>query len=56
MYVKCDSLVDAQKLFDVMIDRDLCSWNTLLSGYAKMGLLEQARKMFDEMSKRDCFY
>ncbi|GAV88472.1 PPR domain-containing protein/PPR_2 domain-containing protein/PPR_3 domain-containing protein/DYW_deaminase domain-containing protein [Cephalotus follicularis] len=55
MYVKCDSLVDAQKLFDEMPDRDLCSWNVLISGYAKAGLLDKARKLFDEMTERDTF-
>lgn len=55
MYAKCDSLVNAQKLFDEMTERDLCSWNVLISGYAKIGLLEEARKLFDEIPERDNF-
>ncbi|GLU13608.1 hypothetical protein SLE2022_302350 [Rubroshorea leprosula] len=55
MYVKCGSLVDAQKMFDLMGERDLCSWNTMISGYAKRGLLKEARKLFDEMPERDNF-
>ncbi|KAK7301048.1 hypothetical protein RJT34_11904 [Clitoria ternatea] len=34
---------------------DLCSWNTLIAGYAKLGRLQRARKLFDEMSHRDNF-
>ncbi|KAK6128666.1 hypothetical protein DH2020_037597 [Rehmannia glutinosa] len=55
LYCKCGSILDAQKLFDEMGDRDLCSWNTLISGYAKLGRVLEARKLFDEMPKRDNF-
>ncbi|KAK6258482.1 hypothetical protein SCA6_012956 [Theobroma cacao] len=55
MYAKCRSLADAQNVFDEMSDRDLCSWNTLMSGYAKMGMLKEANKLFDEMPERDNF-
>ncbi|KAK6152711.1 hypothetical protein DH2020_012350 [Rehmannia glutinosa] len=55
LYCKCGSIPDAQKLFDEMGDRDLCSWNTLISGYAKLGRVLEARKLFDEMPKRDNF-
>ncbi|EYU39396.1 hypothetical protein MIMGU_mgv1a026743mg, partial [Erythranthe guttata] len=55
LYCKCESISDARKLFDEMGDRDVCSWNTLISGYAKMGRVSEARKLFDEMPKRDNF-
>ncbi|XP_059635103.1 pentatricopeptide repeat-containing protein At4g37170 [Cornus florida] len=55
MYCKCESLADARRVFDEMTDRDLCSWNTMISGYAKMGQLEEARKLFDAMPERDSF-
>ncbi|GFQ01935.1 pentatricopeptide repeat-containing protein at4g37170 [Phtheirospermum japonicum] len=35
LYCKCGSMSDAQNLFDEMRDRDLCSWNTLISGKHK---------------------
>jgi hypothetical protein len=34
------SIGDAQKLFDEMGERDLCSWNTMIFGYAKVGKLK----------------
>ncbi|KAG2719881.1 hypothetical protein I3843_02G006600 [Carya illinoinensis] len=55
MYVKCGSLWHAQKMFDEMGEKDLCSWNTMISGYAKVGKLEQARNLFNEMPERDNF-
>ncbi|PSR87999.1 Pentatricopeptide repeat-containing protein [Actinidia chinensis var. chinensis] len=55
LYCKCESLVDAQKVFDEMRERDLCSWNVMISGYAKVGQLYEARNMFDKMPERDNF-
>ncbi|KAL1558907.1 pentatricopeptide repeat-containing protein-like protein [Salvia divinorum] len=55
LYCKCGSMSDARKLFDEMGDRDLCSWNTLISGYARIGMVLKARELFDEMSERDNF-
>ncbi|KNA17414.1 hypothetical protein SOVF_080330, partial [Spinacia oleracea] len=55
MYVRCGSLSDAQKVFDEMPERDLCSWNTMIKGYGKTGKVELARKLFDEMPQRDGF-
>ncbi|CAO2827983.1 unnamed protein product [Amaranthus hypochondriacus] len=55
MYAKCGSLEDAQKVFDEMLERDLCSWNTIIKGYAKLGKLDFASKLFDEMPQRDEF-
>lgn len=55
MYVKCDSLADARKVFDEMAERDACSWNTLIAGYSKKGQLDEARRLFDKMHDKDNF-
>ncbi|KAG6415649.1 hypothetical protein SASPL_123062 [Salvia splendens] len=55
LYCKCGSMSDSRKLFDEMGERDLCSWNTLISGYARIGMVLEARELFDEMSERDNF-
>lgn len=55
LYCKCDSFSDARNLFDEMGERDLCSWNTLISGFSKMGRMVEARNLFDQMPERDNF-
>ncbi|KAM6546930.1 hypothetical protein CsatB_027666 [Cannabis sativa] len=49
MYIKFDTLRDAQKVFDEMCERDLITWNSLISGYARMGKMKRARELFNEM-------
>ncbi|GKB21155.1 pentatricopeptide repeat-containing protein, partial [Tanacetum coccineum] len=48
-------LVDARNVFDEMREKDLCSWNTLVSGYAKAGRVDDAMTLFNEMVERDNF-
>lgn len=40
MYCKCDQLREAVNLFDEMPLRDTVSWNSLISGFLKVGKLE----------------
>ncbi|GMY15215.1 pentatricopeptide repeat-containing protein At4g32430, mitochondrial [Fagus crenata] len=37
MYSRCGLLVEAQRVFDEMPNRDLVSWNAILSGYTQEG-------------------
>ncbi|XLT31652.1 hypothetical protein HN873_062944 [Arachis hypogaea] len=40
LFTKCGKLSYARDLFDNMTHRDIYSWNSLLSAYAKLGLVE----------------
>lgn len=49
MYVKCGSLVLAQMVFDVLPERDVVSWNTMIAGYVHQDLAEEALELYDKM-------
>ncbi|XP_074582470.1 pentatricopeptide repeat-containing protein At2g29760, chloroplastic [Curcuma longa] len=53
MYVKCESLEDAELLFHSMNTKDSISWTTMLVGYCKSGHFHAARHLFDQMPDRD---
>ncbi|XP_021894236.1 pentatricopeptide repeat-containing protein At3g24000, mitochondrial-like [Carica papaya] len=48
-YCKCGFLEDARDLFDEMQERDLVSWNAMISGYAGSEEYEEAVFLFMEM-------
>ncbi|XP_072964461.1 pentatricopeptide repeat-containing protein At1g71490-like [Typha angustifolia] len=49
MYVKCGELCVARKLFDEMLERDVVSWNSIISGYASKGMWKEAFELFERM-------
>ncbi|KAK7312244.1 hypothetical protein VNO77_35976 [Canavalia gladiata] len=53
MYFSCGDYVHARKVFDKMEDRNLYTWNNMLSGYVKLGMMKQARSMFYQMPHKD---
>ncbi|OWM72414.1 hypothetical protein CDL15_Pgr018299 [Punica granatum] len=54
MYSKCEEVSEAQKLFDVgHHNLDLISWNSMISGYIRSGLLERAEALFYSMPEKD---
>ncbi|XVE79418.1 hypothetical protein DITRI_Ditri14bG0056900 [Diplodiscus trichospermus] len=53
MYTKCGSLEDAKRLFDMMEEKDIVTWTTMLDGYAKLGEYEAARRVLDIMPRQD---
>ncbi|KAK9160881.1 hypothetical protein Syun_007222 [Stephania yunnanensis] len=53
MYVKFKEMGKACQLFNLMSERDVVSWTTLVSGYAGLGHLEIAVKLFDQMPNRN---
>lgn len=51
MYTKCGRLEDAEKIFSSMEERDLISWNSLLTGCAHHGYGSDVIVMFEEMRR-----
>ncbi|XP_039014272.1 putative pentatricopeptide repeat-containing protein At3g47840 [Hibiscus syriacus] len=49
LYVKNGFLADADLLFSQLIERDLLSWTTLISGYAQSDHSEMAIEYFNQM-------
>ncbi|XP_024978674.1 pentatricopeptide repeat-containing protein At2g34400 [Cynara cardunculus var. scolymus] len=49
MYSRCGYLGCARKVFDEITDRDLVSWNSMISGYSKMGFPRGALELFERM-------
>ncbi|CAN1748000.1 Pentatricopeptide repeat-containing protein At4g22760 [Linum perenne] len=43
----------AQKAFDDTIDKNVVSWNSILSGYLKSGNLDEAKRVFDQIPEKD---
>lgn len=52
-YCVCSSLKDARKLFNQMPEKNIVSWNVLLNGYSKAGLLDLATDLFDKIPGKD---
>lgn len=55
-YVRRREMAKARKLFDEMPERDVVSWNLMISGYVSCRgrWVEDGRHLFDEMPDRDC--
>lgn len=46
-------LADAKSFFNEMPDRNVVSWNVMLNGYAKAGLLDLALNIFERIEDKD---
>ncbi|KAF3448422.1 hypothetical protein FNV43_RR09135 [Rhamnella rubrinervis] len=53
LYSKLGDMKNAEKVFDGMLERNVVSWNSILSGYLKSGNLEKAQRVFDEIPRKD---
>lgn len=51
MYAKCGSMEDAKKLFNTIAQRNLASWNTIISGFVYNGLGDEATDFFDQFKQ-----
>lgn len=49
MYAKCGSIVEAQRLFDLVKDKNVVTWNAMIFGYGLHGHGNEALKLFNEM-------
>ncbi|GAV86169.1 PPR domain-containing protein/PPR_2 domain-containing protein [Cephalotus follicularis] len=52
MYAVCGLLVDASNVFYEMPERNLVTWNAMITGLVKWGELEMATSLFEEMPVR----
>ncbi|KAF6144500.1 hypothetical protein GIB67_013144 [Kingdonia uniflora] len=48
-YAKCGEIVLAKNMFDEIPERNVVAWSTMISGYARMGLVNEALGLFREM-------
>ncbi|KAI4300492.1 hypothetical protein L6164_033864 [Bauhinia variegata] len=49
MYVKCGEVQLARELFDSMREKDLITWNAMISGYAQNGLAGHVLELYREL-------
>ncbi|KAI3726008.1 hypothetical protein L1987_65805 [Smallanthus sonchifolius] len=49
MYSRCGEVWYARKVFDEITERDLVTWNSMISGYLKMGFPGSALELFEKM-------
>lgn len=52
MYAKRGNIESANKVFHRQRERDLVSWNSMVSGYAQHGHAKKALEVFDEMQRQ----
>ncbi|XP_004295922.1 PREDICTED: pentatricopeptide repeat-containing protein At5g66520-like [Fragaria vesca subsp. vesca] len=53
LYVTCESMDSARKLFDMCFCKDVVTWTALVNGYVKCGQIVTARHLFDEMPEKN---
>ncbi|KAG9447507.1 hypothetical protein H6P81_013635 [Aristolochia fimbriata] len=53
MYCKCGSIDEAYDVFKQMAEKDVVSWNTMITGYARHGFGKEALKIFQLMASAD---
>ncbi|ONK58944.1 uncharacterized protein A4U43_C08F1340 [Asparagus officinalis] len=51
MYAKCGGIALARKLFDLMVDRHVTTWNAMIDGYGTHGFAKEALELFKTMKR-----
>ncbi|KAK6921953.1 E motif [Dillenia turbinata] len=49
MYAKCLAIEDAKLVFEKTMEKDVISWNSMISGYSRNGCVSEALKLFNRM-------
>lgn len=49
MYGRCEAVDDANRMFNRMVDRDVISWNALITVHAQLGHTNESLVIFSEM-------
>ncbi|XP_010931945.1 pentatricopeptide repeat-containing protein At5g19020, mitochondrial [Elaeis guineensis] len=52
-YAVCSQLSGSRAVFDWMPEKNTITWNAMLNGYAKAGLIDQAVDLFERIPARD---
>ncbi|XP_010528195.1 PREDICTED: pentatricopeptide repeat-containing protein At2g37310 [Tarenaya hassleriana] len=48
-YAKCGQVASARRVFDGMPERDVVSWNSMISGYSQSGFHEECKELYKTM-------
>ncbi|XP_051144249.1 pentatricopeptide repeat-containing protein At1g09190 [Andrographis paniculata] len=51
LFVNCDRMGDAEKVFDAMPQRDVIIWNLMIRGYCRTGSVETGLNLFRRMGE-----
>ncbi|XP_038986712.1 pentatricopeptide repeat-containing protein At2g21090-like [Phoenix dactylifera] len=51
MYAKCGDMASAANVFDAMPERDVVSWNSMVTGFARNGHGKRSLAVFEQMMK-----
>ncbi|XP_019100241.1 PREDICTED: pentatricopeptide repeat-containing protein At3g49170, chloroplastic isoform X2 [Camelina sativa] len=51
MYSKCGSIDTASQVFNLMEDRNVISWTSMITGFAKHGFAERVLETFNQMTE-----
>ncbi|KAH6817230.1 Tetratricopeptide repeat superfamily protein [Perilla frutescens var. frutescens] len=54
MYAKCGDIIRARKVFDGVKEKDLVSWNSMIIGYVRHGLILEALSVLRRMIAEGC--
>ncbi|GMI82555.1 hypothetical protein like AT1G19720 [Hibiscus trionum] len=53
MYAKCGELEAARRVFDVIEEKDVYTWNSMIAGYCQSGYCGKAYELFIKMQESD---